>query len=63
MSAAIVPLFHHATAAEARSVCSTYRINYLVANLYDPVWQDRNSWAWTLPEVLINREFRALECK
>lgn len=32
----ILPLSRGATASQARAVCSTYRIHFLVANIYDP---------------------------
>ncbi len=63
MLAAIPPLFRGASASQARSVCGAYRIHYLVANVYDPVWNDRNSWVWTLKPVVADQEFRALDCR
>jgi hypothetical protein len=62
MSAAIVPLFHHATPAQARAVCRAWHIDYLVATIYDPVWHEPNSWVWTLNPTVADPEFRALDC-
>ena len=63
MSTAILPLFVAANADQARAVCRTWHIDYLVANTYDPVWHDPNSWVWTLNPVLAAPEFRALDCR
>jgi hypothetical protein len=63
MIAAIPPLFKHATAETARDVCRTYHIDYLVANIYDPAWNDRTSWVWSLNAAVANPEFRALDCQ
>jgi hypothetical protein len=58
----IIPLFNQARGPQAHSVCRTWRINYLVATIYDPVWQDPNSWVWTLNPIVADPEFRALNC-
>lgn len=71
MLAAIDPLFDVATAGQtadqaaeqARAACRAYRIDYLVVTIYDPPWKDRNSWVWTLPPVVADSEFRALDCR
>ena len=63
MIAAIPPLFLHATAETAQTVCRTYHIDYLVANIYDPAWNDKTSWVWTLPPVVSDPEFRTLDCR
>lgn len=63
MIAAIPPLFKRASAETALTVCRTYHIDYLVANLYDPVWNDRSSWVWMLPAVVSDPDFRALDCR
>jgi hypothetical protein len=60
---AVVPLFKDATAAQARAACRAYEIHYLVANVYDPPWKDRNSWVWSLPQVVSDPEFRAVDCR
>jgi hypothetical protein len=62
MLTAIVPLFSGGSAAQARATCKAYRIDYLVATVYDSPWKDSNSWVWTLPPVLSEREFRAVDC-
>lgn len=61
--AAISPLFNKATAEQARSTCRQYGIQYLVVDMYDPVWRDRNGWVWTLSPVVSDPEFRALDCR
>lgn len=59
----IDPLFKDATADQARAACKANRIDYLVASVYDPPWNDPTSWVWTLPPVLANPEFRAVDCR
>lgn len=63
MAAAIDPLFLGADAAQARRVCGELGIQVLVARIYDPVWNDRGSWVWTLPAIVVQRNFRALDCR
>jgi len=63
MLSAIVPLFNGQTAPQARDVCRAWHIDYLIATIYDPAWNDKNSWVWTLNPTLINPEFRALDCR
>jgi hypothetical protein len=62
MAAAIDSLFSGATADQARATCRSYKIGYLVSRTYDPVWQDEQSWVWTLKPVVSDPEFRALDC-
>jgi hypothetical protein len=62
-SAAIDSLFRDATAEQARATCRLYAIQYLVVRMYDPVWKDKQSWVWTLPPVVSDPEFRALDCR
>ncbi len=62
MAAAIDSLFNGASAEQARATCQTYKIGYLVSRIYDPVWQDKQSWVWTLRPVVSDTEFRALDC-
>ena len=62
MASAIDSLFKGATAEQARATCSQYGIGYLVASVYDAVWNDRNGWVWTLKPVVSNEGFRALDC-
>jgi len=62
MAAAIDSLFSGANAEQARATCHQYGIQYLVARVYDPSWNDRAGWVWTLKPVIEDPEFRALEC-
>ena len=62
MAAAIDALFSGATAEQARATCRSYKIGYLVSRIYDPAWQDKQSWVWTLKPVVSNTEFRAVDC-
>jgi hypothetical protein len=63
MIAAIVPIFHGGSAESARAVCGRYGIQYLIARVYDPVWNDKTSWVWTLHTVVDSEDFRALDCR
>ncbi len=63
MIAAIEPIFKDATAEQARATCHRFGIQYLVANIYDPAWNDKSGWVWTLSPVLSDQEFRALDCR
>jgi hypothetical protein len=63
MATAIDALFRGATADQARATCQTYKIGYLVSRIYDPAWQNKQSWVWTLTPVISNPEFRALDCE
>jgi len=63
MAAAIDPLFLAADAGQARSVCREFGIQVLIARVYDPVWKDRGSWVWTLPPIVAQNDFRALDCR
>lgn len=62
MLADIPPLFRGGTAEQARYTCRAHGIQYLVTNVYDPVWKDPNSWVWSLKPVVADPEFRALDC-
>jgi len=62
MAAAIDAVYKGGTSQQASAVCRQYGIQYLVANIYDPAWQDRQSWVWTLSPVVSDPEFRALDC-
>jgi hypothetical protein len=62
MAGAIDALFAGATAGQARATCQTYKIAYLVSRIYDPAWQNKQSWVWTLNPVVTQTEFRALDC-
>jgi len=63
MLSAIVPLFNGQSAPQARDVCRAWHIDYLIATIYDPAWNDKDSWVWTLNATLNNPEFRALDCR
>jgi len=63
MAAAIDPLFLGADAAQARTVCHEFGIQVLIARVYDPVWSNRASWVWTLPPLVDQKNFRALDCR
>jgi hypothetical protein len=63
MAAAIDALFSGATAEQARSTCRQFGIHYLVSRVYDPVWNDRSNWVWTLKPAVSDAEFRALDCR
>ena len=63
MAAAIDAVYNGATADQARATCRQYGIHYLVARIYDPAWNDRNGWVWTLRPVVSDEEFRALDCR
>jgi hypothetical protein len=62
MAAAIDALYKDATAEQARTTCRLYGIDYLVSRSYDPAWNDKNSWVWTLTPVVSDGEFRAVRC-
>jgi hypothetical protein len=62
MASAIDLLFKDATAEQARATCNQYGINYLVVNVYDSAWNDRDGWVWTLKPLVSDEEFRALDC-
>lgn len=63
MGPPIASLYKQATALTAQQVCSAFGIQYLVATIYDPVWNERDSWVWRLPSVVEDPEFRALDCR
>lgn len=63
MSDALDPLYREAGAAQARHVCRELGIQVLIARVYDPVWTDRGSWVWTLPPLVAQEQFRALDCR
>jgi len=63
MASAIDSLLKDATAEQARAICRQYAIDYLVANVYDAAWSDRQGWVWRLKPVISDQEFRALDCR
>jgi hypothetical protein len=63
MIAAIPPLFRGASADDAVRTCRQYGIQYLVADVYDPVWKSPDGWVWRLPPIVRDPEFRVLDCR
>jgi hypothetical protein len=63
MAAVLDPVFHGSGAEQARTACREFGIQYLIADVYDPAWNDRSGWVWTLPAVVVEPEFRALDCR
>jgi hypothetical protein len=63
MAAALDRVFRDASPEQAHAVCRQFGIDDLVARVYDPAWQDRSGWVWTLPAVVADPEFRALDCR
>jgi hypothetical protein len=63
MAADIGALFHGASADQARSTCRKYAIQYLVVRNFDPAWDDKAGWVWTLNPVVADKDFRALDCR
>jgi hypothetical protein len=63
LAAAIDSLYNGALAEQARTTCRQLGIQYLVARVYDRVWKDKSDWVWTLPAVVAQDGFRALNCK
>lgn len=63
MGPAIAGLYKEATAEQARRTCHQFGIEFLVATIYDPVWNDKGSWVWTLKPVIQDPEFRTLDCR
>jgi len=63
MAAVLDAVFHGAGAEQARTACRDFGIQYLIADVYDPAWNDRSGWVWTLPAVVADPEFRALDCR
>ncbi len=61
--AAVDSLYNDASGAQARAACSQYGMQYLVAYAYDSAWKDPQSWVWTLPSVVAQPKFRALDCR
>jgi hypothetical protein len=63
MAADIDALFHGASADQATSTCRKYAIQYLVVRNFDPAWDDKGGWVWTLNPVVADEDFRALDCR
>ena len=62
MAAILDRLYAASSAEQARAACHQLGIQYLVARIYDPAWYNKQSWVWTLPTVVADPEFRALDC-
>jgi hypothetical protein len=62
MAAAIDALYEGVSAEQAQATCRRYGIQYLIARIYDPAWGDKDGWVWTLKPVVLQDEFRALDC-
>jgi hypothetical protein len=63
MRAAVDALFLGGTAEQARATCAAYGIDDLAVRVYDPAWNDRQGWVWTLRPVVGDAEFRVLDCR
>lgn len=63
LAAVIDQLYKGASADEAQAVCRAYGIDYLVARVYEPIWRERNGWAWQLKPAFANDDFRAVKCR
>lgn len=63
MATALDGVFSGRSADQARAVCHDLGIQYLVADVYDPAWKDERGWVWSLPAVVADPEFRALNCQ
>jgi hypothetical protein len=63
IAAAVHSLYNDASGSQARAICSQYGMQYLVAYVYDPAWKDPQSWVWTLPSIVAQPKFRALDCR
>lgn len=63
MGPPIANLFKAASMEQAKFTCREFGIQYLVATIYDPVWNEQQSWVWTLAPVVQQPEFRALDCR
>lgn len=63
MATAIDALYKGAAAEQARATCREFGIHFLVTRVYDPAWNYPGDWVWSLPPVVSDREFRALDCR
>jgi hypothetical protein len=63
MADSIDRVFSGTSAEQAQAICKQFGIQYLVVRVYDPVWQDKNGWVWTLKPVVSESDFRAMDCK
>jgi hypothetical protein len=63
MAPVIDALYRGQDDRHARAACTSFGIQFLVVRIYDPAWSQPSSWVWTLPPVVADREFRALDCR
>jgi hypothetical protein len=49
-------------AGQARQLCRELKADYLVAAIWEPVWQRKESWVWTLPPAIETDSVRILPC-
>ena len=50
------------SAAQAREVCGSLGIGYLVATRWDRVWSDSRGWVWALPPEVDTGDLRVVAC-
>jgi len=50
------------SADRARAVCGRLGVDDLVATRWDSVWNDRQSWVWTLPAAVNTGNVRVVDC-
>ena len=65
MQAQLAPLFTDPKAAQSEdidAVCDRWGINVLVAKEDDPIFADRQAWAWRRQPIASNRTVRAVDC-
>ena len=61
----VEPLFKRPSAsasADLDNICRKYGIDAMVVDDSDPVWKQRDSWAWTRKPLLANSHVRAFAC-
>ena len=61
----VAPLFRRPSQAESAaldSVCNSYGIDVMLVDDSDPVWKQRDSWAWSRKPLLANDHVRAFAC-
>jgi hypothetical protein len=49
-------------ASDARESCRRLGVNELVATEWDPIWQAREGWVWTLPVITETSRVRVVNC-
>jgi len=50
------------SAADARALCRSLGVNYLVATRWDATWRYPLNWVWTLPVAFNSNDLRILDC-